>query len=194
MAFIDGRKHKSKVDGICARCGGAISIGDEISWARSATRAVWHKHCAGLPLVGSGGSAPSPATLAASPGECFLAEPPPEPPAPLDAWRYSPEPPTFDPESGERITGVAEDWQRDDASLPWQIVRCHHCNDPIATRDPQRHDTCDSCGYRIRDEFYERRKSDIRRASNRLINPFASSGDLFHEVGSLPSLSPSRRR
>lgn len=125
----------------------------------------------------------------------ILADPPPEQPiepAPADDWRYSAEPPRFDAE-GQRVTEIAEDWRRDSAELPWQIVRCCQCLDLMATRDPKKHDCCESCGYRIRDEFYERRKSDIRRATDQLVNPFLSR-DPFREGVSFPSVGPSRRR
>lgn len=129
--------------------------------------------------------------------QVILAEPTPEQPvaiAPVPDWRFSPTPPSINPESGERITGVAEDWRRDDPSLPWLLIRCDYgCRDLIATRSLKR-DVCESCAYRIRDEFYERRQADIRRATDQLVNPFLSR-DPFKEVGSLPSLSgPSKRR
>ena len=114
---------------------------------------------------------------------------------PVDDWRYSPEPPRFDGE-GQRVTEIAEDWRRDSATLPWQVVRCCQCQDLMATRDPKKHDCCESCGYRIRQDFFERRQADIRRATDRLVNPFAS-GDVMHELsGSLPPIvsSPTRRQ
>jgi hypothetical protein len=189
MAFANGRKYKSKVGGICARCGGAISIGDEISWARSAARGMWHKHCADLPLI-------DPASLEQHAIQVSIDQPSPQivsEPVELTGWRYSLTPPVIDPESGERVTEIAEDWRRDSAELPWQIVRCCQCLDLMATRDPKKHDCCESCGYRIRDEFYERRKSDIRRATDQLVNPFLSR-DPFREGVSFPSVGPSRRR
>jgi hypothetical protein len=113
--------------------------------------------------------------------------------SPFDTWRYSPEPPIFDPESGERITGVAEDWRRDDPSLPWLIIRCHLCNDAIATRSLKR-DVCESCGYRIRDDFYEHQRARIRRVTDRLVNPFRSVNPFNELDGSLPPLdSPSKQ-
>lgn len=115
-----------------------------------------------------------------------------QPVAPPDAWRYSELPPTTDPETGERVTEVAEDWRRDSVELPWEIVRCCQCLDLMATRDPKLHDCCESCGYRIRQAFYERRQADIRRATDKLVNPFLSR-DPFREVGSLPPVGGPKR-
>jgi hypothetical protein len=115
------------------------------------------------------------------------------PAQPAQDWRYAPKPPAIDPESGDPVVGIAEDWNRDPPTLPWLIIRCHACNDPIATRSLKR-DICERCAYRIRDDFYENRRAQIRRSENRLVNPFASN-DPLHEVGSLPSVGgPSRRR
>jgi hypothetical protein len=124
----------------------------------------------------------------------MLADPAPAQPAYVEDWRYSPTRPTIDPESGDPVTGIAEDWQLDSADLPWQLIRCHGCNDLIATRNPEKRDTCESCCYRIRDEFYEARRSQIRQAGDRLVNPFRS-GDELHELGgSLPSISGGKRK
>jgi hypothetical protein len=127
--------------------------------------------------------------------QAILADPLPEKPiaiAPTPDWRFSLTPPLFDGDTGERVTEVAEDWRRDSAELPWQVVRCCQCQDLMATRDPKLHDCCESCGYRIRQDFYERRQADIRRATDKLINPFASR-DIFAEGASLPSVGPSKR-
>ena len=117
--------------------------------------------------------------------------------APAPDWRYSPTPPIFDGDTGERITGgVAEDWRRDDPSLPWLIIRCEYgCRDLIATRNPRRDicERCERCAYRIRDEFYERQRTQIRRNTGRLLNPFAST-NIFNEGASLPSPGGPRRR
>jgi hypothetical protein len=121
----------------------------------------------------------------------IFADSPPAQPAQPD-WRYAPKPPTTDPATGEPITGVAEDWRMDPATLPWLVMRCSHCNDAMATRSLKR-DVCERCGYEIREAFYEARRTQIRRSENRLVNPFLSN-DPLHEVGSLPSVGgPSKR-
>ena len=80
----------------------------------------------------------------------------------------------------------------DPATLPWFVMRCSHCNDAMATRS-LKHDVCESCGYRIRDEFWEAQRARIRRVENSIVNPFTSN-DPFHELGgSLPSVKPSGR-
>jgi hypothetical protein len=123
----------------------------------------------------------------------IFADSPPAQPAQPD-WRYSPKPPAIDPATGEPITGVAEDWRLDPAEWPWRLIRCSNCSDLIGTRNPTKRDICEGCAYRIRDDFYEARRAQIRRSENRLVNPFISN-DPFHEGASLPSVGgPSRRR
>jgi hypothetical protein len=100
-----------------------------------------------------------------------LADPPPAQPAQVEDWRYAPTPPTTDPESGDPVNGIAEDWNQDPPTLPWLIIRCHNCTDLIATRSLKR-DVCEGCAYRIRDDFYENRRAQIRRSENRLVTLF----------------------
>jgi hypothetical protein len=122
----------------------------------------------------------------------MLADSAPAQPAQVEDWRYAPTPPAVDPETGDPVNGIAEDWNQDQPTLPWLIIRCHNCNDPIATRSLKR-DVCESCAYRIRDDFYENRRAQIRRSENRLVNPFTSN-DPFHELGgSLPSVGGPKR-
>jgi hypothetical protein len=128
-----------------------------------------------------------------APDHVTLADSSPAQPAQVEYWRYAPKPPAIDPESGDPVNGIAEDWNQDPPTLPWLIIRCHNCNDTIATRSVKR-DVCESCAYRIRDDFYENRRAQIRRSENRLVNPFASN-DLLNELdGSLPSVSSPAKR
>jgi hypothetical protein len=128
------------------------------------------------------------------PQPVIFADSPPAQPAQVEDWRYAPKPPAIDPATGEPITGVAEDWRMDPATLPWFVMRCSHCNDAMATRSLKR-DVCERCGYEIRDAFYEARRAQIRRAENQLVNPFTSRDPLHELGGSLPSVGgPSRRR
>jgi hypothetical protein len=116
----------------------------------------------------------------------------PAQPSPVEAWRYSPTPPTIDPETGEHV-GLAEDWKMDPATLPWMIIRCDFgCRDLIATRSLKR-DICESCAYRIRDAAHERDIARNHRVSNRIVNPFASHDEFREMGGSLPSVSGPKR-
>jgi hypothetical protein len=123
----------------------------------------------------------------------MLADPALAQPAYVEDWRYAETRPTIDPETGDPVTGIAEDWKQDPPTLPWQLIRCHGCNDLIATRNPEKRDTCESCCYRIRDQYYEAQRASIRRSENRLVNPFRSVDELHELGGSLPSLSGPKR-
>ena len=78
----------------------------------------------------------------------------------------------------------AEDWQREDASLPWQRPRCRECNYPMYTREPQKHDLCEECGYLIRDQMQQLGNQQMAQRSTQFVNPF--SNDPFAGTASLP--------
>lgn len=80
----------------------------------------------------------------------------------------------------------AEDWDREDRSLPWQTPRCRECNYPMWTREPAKHDTCEECGWLIRDQLQTQATQLRQQRSDRLINPFSGS-ILGGQTGSLPT-------
>ena len=107
--------------------------------------------------------------------QVILAEPIPEQPiAQAPDWRLSPTPPIFDGDTGERITGgAAMDWQLDPPHLPWQVVPCRECRDPMCSRNVEKRDTCETCVWQLMDKIRDFEQARIRHATDRLINPFA---------------------
>ena len=79
----------------------------------------------------------------------------------------------------------AEDWEREDVTLPWQQSRCRGCNNPTWTREPAQHDLCEECGYLLRDQMQELAGKQRAQRMDRFVNPF-EGGVFSGQTGSLP--------
>jgi hypothetical protein len=82
-------------------------------------------------------------------------------------------------------TRKAEDWDREDVTLPWQQARCRGCNNPMWTREPAQHDLCEECGYLLRDQMQDLATKQRAQRMDRFVNPF-EGGVFSGQTGSLP--------
>ena len=79
----------------------------------------------------------------------------------------------------------AEDWNNEPTELPWQQPRCRNCNNFMWTRQPERHDICEECGYILRDQMQMNETVKTRQRTDVILNPFAG-GPFSGQTGSLP--------
>lgn len=100
------------------------------------------------------------------------AEPEPAPyPYPIEA-----------PESSRK----AEDWELEPPDALWQQPRCRNCGQPMWTRQPEKHDICEECGYLMRDQQQTYERQQRQHHADRIVNPF-DGGPFAGLTGSLPT-------
>jgi hypothetical protein len=111
----------------------------------------------------------------------------PEPAFAMEEPVSTPEPPPERQPPPDAI--MAEDWQLEPKDLPWAVdARCYHCNHVMWTRQPLRHDICETCGWLLRDEAQSMAAKQRAHAGTQLVNPFGDN--VFGgQTGSLPKLN-----